>query len=494
MQRRSFSNALKWAYMGNIGDRGISALVTFVLAGIVGPYDFGLVSIAAIYISFVQVFLEQGLASALIQKKDLRQEHCDAVFWLNLVVSLSFVALTILISGWWARVNHAPGLGLVLSVLSLCIPIEGLSIVQAAMVRRELDFRTLTIRSNVSALIGGLTGLAMALAGYRVWALVAMQLVRDSVGLILLWRLGRWRPKFEFSYTHLKELLRFSFHTCLGGLGTLADSQIGSVLLGVLFGPVAVGLYRLAERLMGSVVSMATSSIQGVSLPEFSRLQDQPDELKRSVISCIRLSSMVTMPALIGMAIVSGPLMATLGPKWVPATNVLRILCLQGMVFTLSYFTSPLLTAIGRPSTSAKLEWSRAIVGVLFLTVTGLLLRNASVGWQVNGIALARAIPNVFFITPVFFYLLMRVARISVRDLLSALSNPVWASLSIVAVVSLLRLVGVSNWTRPAILVTVETIVGGTAGLTVMLALDEQLRGVALGLVNRVGWFSAASR
>jgi O-antigen/teichoic acid export membrane protein len=494
MHRRSFSNALKWAYVGNIGDRGISALVTFVLAGIMGPYDFGLVSIAAIYIGFVQVFLEQGLASALIQKKDLQQEHCDAVFWLNLVVSLSLVALTIAISGWWARINHAPGLAPVLSVLSLCIPIEGLSIVQAAMVRRELDFRTLTIRSNVSVLIGGATGLVLALAGYKVWALVGMQLVRDSSGLLLLWKLGSWRPKFEFSYAHLRDLLRFSVHTFVGGLGTLADQQIGSVLLGVLFGPIAVGLYRLAERLMSSVMSMATTSIQGVSLPEFSRLQDQPEELKKSVISCIRLSAMVTMPALMGMTMVSGPLMAMLGSKWIPATNVLRILCLQGMVFTLSFFTSPLLVAIGRPHTSAKLEWSRALVGVLFLTVTGLLLRGATVSWKVDGIALARAVPNVFFLTPVFFFFLMRYARVSVGDIFSALSNPVWSSLSIVAVISLLRLIGVSTWAGPVALVTLETVVGGAAGIVVMLALDRQLRGVALGLVNRVGWFSAVGR
>jgi teichuronic acid exporter len=488
MQRRSFSNALKWAYAGNIGERGISALVTFVLAGIVGPYDFGLVSIAAIYISFIQVFLEQGLASALIQKKDLRQEHCDAVFWLNLFMSLSFVGLTILISGWWARINHAPELALVLSALSLCIPIEGLSIVQAAMVRRELDFKTLTIRSNVSVFIGGAVGLALALAGYGVWALVGMQLARDSSALLLLWRLGHWRPKLEFSYAHLRELLRFSFHTFLGGLGTLADSQIGSVLLGILFGPVAVGLYRLAERLMGSVVSMATASIQGVSLPEFARLQDQPKELNKSVISCIRLSSMFTMPALMGMVMVSAPLMAMLGPKWVPATDVVKILCLQGMVFTLSYFTSPLLTAIGKPNVSAKLEWSRAIVGILFLTAAGLLLRNASVDRQVNGIALARAIPNVFFITPLFFYLLMRVAHISLRDLFSALSNPIWASLSVAAVVSLLHFV-LSSQTRPAILVGVDVIVGGAAGFAVMLTLDKQFRDVAFGLVNRVGCF-----
>lgn len=494
MERKSFSNALKWAYTGNIGDRAISALVTFVLAGIVGPHDFGLVSIAIIYINFVQMVLEQGLSSAIIQKKDLRQEHCDAAFWLNLVMSFSFVALTVLTSAWWAKVNHAPGLARVLSVLSVCIPLEGLSIVQSAIVRRELDFRALTIRSNVSALIGGVVGLCLALAGFNVWALVGMQLIRDSSGLVLLWNLGHWRPRFEFSYVHLRELMRFSAHIFFGGLGTFADMQMGSVLLGLLFGPLAVGLYRLAERLMSSVVSVATTSIQGVSLPEFSRLQDRPDELKNSAISCVRLSSMVTMPALAGMAAVSGPLMATLGPKWVLATGVLKILCAQGMIFTLSYFTSPLLAAMGRPNLSAKLEWARAMVGVLFLSVAGLLLRSAAVSWQLNGIALARAIPNVFFITPVFAYLLMRSAGISLRDLFSALSSPFCASASIVVAVSLLQFAGVSDWTRPIRVVALETVAGGMVGLGVFLALDKQMRAIAGGLLTRVRLSWAAGR
>jgi teichuronic acid exporter len=494
VQIRSFSNALKWAYAGNIGDRSISALVTLVLASILGPRDFGLVSIALIYISFLQMFLDQGLASALIQKKDLRQEHCDAVFWLNLAMSVSFVVLTISISGWWGRINHAPDVSRVLSVLSLCIPIEGLSIVQSAIVRRGLDFRTLTIRSNVSAFLGGVTGVALALVGSGVWALVGMQLVRDCSALVLLWKLGHWRPKFEFSYRHLRELLGFSFHTFLGGLGTFADVQMGSLLLGILFGPVAVGLYRLAERLMNSVVAMATTSIQGVSLPEFSRLQDLPGELRKSALSCIRLSSMVTMPALMGMAVVSGPLMAVLGPKWIPATNVLKILCAQGMIFTLSYFTGPLLTALGRPDVSAKLEWLRALIGVVSIVVIGLFLRKAPVSWQLDGMAFARAMPNVLFITPLFLYLLMRFAHLSLRDVLSALSNPVFTSLSIITAIYLLQIAGVSTLTQPRALVATEIVIGAAAGIGTLLSLDRQLRGVALGFVRRVGWPSAVNK
>jgi O-antigen/teichoic acid export membrane protein len=490
--KKSFSNALKWAYMGNIGDRAISALVTLILAGFLGPREFGIVSICLIYINFMQMFLDQGLAPALIQKKDLQQEHCDAVFWVNLMTSLVFVGLTVLISGWWSRVNHAPDLARVLSVLSLCIPIEGLSIVQAAIVRREMDFKTLTIRSNLSVFIGGIAGLVLALLGFGVWALVGMQLARDFSGLVLLWGLGHWRPRFEFSWRHFKDLLPFSFHSFVAGLGTFTDMQAGSILLGVLFGPVAVGLYRLAERLMSSVVSIATTSIQAVSLPEFSRLQDNPEELRKSALLCVKLSSTITLPALIGMAVVSEPLMATLGPKWVPATNVLRILCVQGMIFTLSYFTSPLMTALGRTKQVAKLEWSRAIVGMLFILVAGLLLKGAPENWRATGIAFARAIPNALIVTPVYMYLLMHYARVSLRDLLHSLANPVWTSLAVVAAVFLLRLAAMGIWTKPITTLVLETAIGGVAGLSVLIALDRQIRGIALGLASRLGLISTA--
>jgi O-antigen/teichoic acid export membrane protein len=492
MQQRSFFNALKWAYAGNIGDRAISALVTFVLAGILGPRDFGIISIGLIYIIFMQMFLDQGLASALIQKKELKQEHCDAVFWMNLTIGFIMVIVTIFVSGWWARINHAPDLARVLSVLSLCLPIEGLSIVQAAVVRREMDFRSLTIRSNVSALVGGVVGLGMAFAGFGVWSLVGQQLSRDLSALILLWKLSHWRPRMEFSWPHLKELLGFSVHSFVGGLGIFADLQASSILLGLLFGPVAVGLYRLADRLMGSVVSMATTSIQGVSFPEFSRYQDQPEQLRKSTLACVRLSSIVTIPALVGMAMVSAPLLATLGPKWVPATNVLRILCIQGMVFALSYFTGPLLTAIGKPQLNAKLEWARAIVGVLFILVTGFLLRNAEVSWQVSGIALARAIPNIFLITPVFLFLLLHFTGVSFKDLILAILNPILAGAAIIVVILFFNLSGFLSDSKPLAMLVLETSLGGIAGLTTLLAIDKDIRGLAKGILGKVPWFSHA--
>src|SRR5207245_1310211 len=148
-------------------------------------------------------------------------------------------------------------------------------------------------------------------------------------------------------------------------LGIFADSQTGSILLGLLFGPIAVGLYRLADRIMSSVLVAATCSIQWVSLPQFSRIQDQPAELRNSVLTCIRLSSTVTLPALALVAAVSGPLMATLGPEWLPAAYVLKILCVLGMLLMFAFFTGPLLQALARVRLVAVLEWARTLAGVI---------------------------------------------------------------------------------------------------------------------------------
>src|ERR1700722_5052837 len=151
-KRKSFLNALKWSYTASWGEKGFSALFTVFLAGLLGPRDFGTVSIAVIYIGFLQMFLDQGFMAALIQKKNLEPAHLDAVFWMDQALSVFLVGVSILLSGWWAAKNHAPEIAVIISVLSLSIPMQGLAVVQGAILSREMDFRGLSIRSNVAVL------------------------------------------------------------------------------------------------------------------------------------------------------------------------------------------------------------------------------------------------------------------------------------------------------------------------------------------------------
>lgn len=484
-RKKSFQNAIKWAYTGNWGNTGLSALFTFILAGILGPRDFGMLAICVVYITFLQMFLDQGLAAALIQREEIEQEHLDAVFWLDLALGVMLVLLSLACSRKWAAANHSPEIARIIPVLSLSIILEALSVVQTALLRREMDFRSLALRTNIAVSSGGLVGVAMALSGFRVWSLVGQQVVRDSTALILLWKLSPWRPRIEFSWRHLKGLMGFSVPNFTAQLGIFAGNQADSVVLGLFFGPIAVGLYRLAARLVNSVVVVATSSIQAVSLPEFSRLQADPPELRKSVLTCIRLSSAVTLPALAGLATASPALMATVGPKWTPASGVLSILSALAMFVVFSYFTGPLLQALGRPRHLAALEWTRTVLGIAVLVIAGLLVRNSSVAGQISGIAAARFAMGVLFVTPVFIYLLIRLSGVRLREILATIAPSALSGLAVAACVTALGFSGWQPHGRPLGLLITEVALGGTVGIFVLLAVDTELRRSVQGLLLR---------
>jgi PST family polysaccharide transporter len=494
MTKKSFSHAVKWSYASTWGEKVFGAFFTFFLAAILGPKDFGVVSIAVVYVLFLQMLLDQGLATALIQKKNLDPDHANAVFWADMTLSLVFVIASFFLSRWWAAVNHAPQASAIISVLSLCIPIEGMAIVQKSLLSREMDFKSLSIRSNVSVLMGGVVGVGMAYAGFGVWALVGQQLTRDLTALALLWRLSHWRPRLAFSWKHLKDLMGFSISNFIGQLAIFSDTYASSIILGLFFGPIAVGLYRLADRVMSTVLSAATSSIQAVSLPEFSRFQDQPVELRKSVLTCIRLSSTVTLPALAGVAAVSTSLMATVGAQWIPAAAVLRVLCVLGMFYVFSYFTGPLLQALARVKLAALLAWSSTLTGVAFLLVAGVLARGRPIGFQIMGIALARFVIGAVLVAPVFLSFLMRLAGIALRDLWSAIAPSVLAAAGVGLSVLAFHSLGLLAAAKPAILLAAEVFVGGVTGLAILLLLDVQLRGAITRLIKKRAGFDILAK
>jgi len=168
-EEKSFRHAVKWAYVMQGSEQGLNVLFTFMFAAILGPKDFGTVAMGMAYILFVKLLLEQGFLPALVQRRDLRQKHLDSVFFLNLGVSLLLTVATIGISKWWARVNHLPILASVITALSVTLVLEALTIVQRAVLERDLDFKSFSIRSIVANLAGGAVGLGMALKGYGVW-------------------------------------------------------------------------------------------------------------------------------------------------------------------------------------------------------------------------------------------------------------------------------------------------------------------------------------
>jgi teichuronic acid exporter len=487
---RTFGYAVKWAFVVNTGRRSINMLFTVLLAALLGPRPFGVVAMALVYLGLIELVLEQGLSTAIIQREDLEPGHLDSAFWMNFVWCLLLAGVSVAASGWWADVNDTPELAGVIRALSLMLVLTGLLIVQQAVLIRELDFKTLAIRSNIASLLGGGLGLALALAGAGVWSLVAQQLTMEGTAAVLLWRLGSWRPRLRFSPAHARQLLAFSADVFVGNVGNFVARRADALLMGIFFGPVAVGLYRLADRFVDVLLDFTTRPVASVSLPVLARLTHDPPALRRALASCFRTTLLLTIPGMLLLAATSGELLSVLGPEWAAASDPLRLLALVGIGQAVALFSGPVLYALARPRLRALLVWTLAPLSTANVVVVGILLESATTGDQVLGLAASRVLLFAAIFVPLNIALVLRLTGLSLRSLLSLAWTPFLAGAAGYGAVVAVRASGVLDSFPALLALVVAGAVGAVAVAALLLLLEPRVREPALRL-RRLAWSRA---
>jgi PST family polysaccharide transporter len=472
----TFRHAVKWAYLMTWGQCGIALLLTFILAAILDPGDFGTVAIAAAFVLFIELFVAQGMAAAIIQRKDLDRLHLDSVFWMLLGGSLVLGGASIALSPLWAAANGLPQLSSVIAILSLSIPIKGLTVVQHALLQREMAFRKLALLGGVASTVGGTVGVAMAVAGCGVWSLVTQQLVISTLAMVAMWLASGWRPRLRFSWPHVRSLLGFSGGAFAAQVGSYLANQADAVIIGLCFGPVALGVYRLAERIVSMLLQVATRSVQVVALPHFSRLQDDAQGLRAAVLSCVRLSATVTIPAMAILAAAADQLITLLGERWALAAVALRILIFLGIAKALTLFTGPLLLARGRVKTSVLLVWALGIATAIALAVVGTTMKAAELPQQIFATATTLTIVYVLVFGAGSLLLTRQICDLRFGALLTATAPGAAAAIA-AALTARVAASGTFFETRSPVLALLSILVPATlAAVVTLLLTDRRLR------------------
>ena len=392
----SFLTAVKWSYVMDGGRQVTTTLVTFVLARALGPETFGVAALALVLIFFVRMIQAQGIVAAIVQREELRDSHLQSAFWMQVVLSVVLMALIIVASAPYAALNGTREVVPVVRWMSLIVPFYGLTLVQEALLRRSMNFKALALRTNLSVFVAGFVAIVLVYFGAGVWALVVQHVLSSLIGMVVLWAVGEWRPRWTFSVEALRDLLGFSIPSLFAGFAVFVNNRADALLIGVFFGPLAVGLYRFALRLVETLVELTTRALQNVALPalaqEFRRGASRAEVGDRA-LSVVGLSALLSLPLLGVLAATADEVVALLGDeRWDPSVPVLRVLCVAGGVRTVALVSGPLMQAVGRPGLFALVSWFGAVVGSLFLTGTGVLLGGASPDVQVYGIAISRAV------------------------------------------------------------------------------------------------------
>lgn len=436
---QGFGQAVKWSFGMNVAKLLATLGTSFVLAGLLGPSQFGIVALATIVISLLQMLMAQGLSPAVVQRPNLTRRHLDSAFWATMVASVVLAAVGILLSEWWASVNDSPEAGVVIRVLCALVVVKGLVVVQDALMRRQLRFRELAIRSTAASVAGAAVGLTWAFVEPSVWALVAQQLTTETIGCLVLWNVSGWRPRFKFWFAEAKELLPFASKASLSSIGVFVNNRVDTLLVGVYFGAAAVGIYRLASRLVESAIELSIQPVQHVALPEFARYQHDPNAAAERYRSLVVMSTAVGGIVMAGVFATARPLLATVGDEWTSGTVALQLLCVVGLVRAMTMLNGAAIQAAGHPGLQAAMTWIAAGLSALGFALAGLSLTNAELGRQVVGMATSRAALYAIVLLPLGqAWLIKKAIGVSAAEFARLVFRPVVVAISAAALGDLL--------------------------------------------------------
>ena len=371
-----------WNFLDNILNRGISFVVGIVLARLLSPSEYGLIGIIMIFIAIFNSIVDSGLGSALIRKNDCTEEDYDTVFHSNLFLSIIMSLLFFLCAPLIADFFNEPQLKPLAQVMSCTLIINALSIIQNTLLLKQLDFKGKMVISMISSLASGAAGIAMAYSGYGVWSLVGQQISRQVLYTTLLWLHNRWIPRLRFSKSSFHELFGFGWKLLVSGLIDTVWKEIYQVVIGKFYTPATLGLYSRAHQFSTIFSSNLTSVVQSVSFPALSKVQDDPEKLKRGFRKVNKTSMLISFAMMFGMMAVAEPMVKVLiGDKWLPCVPFLQIICLQMVLYPLHSQNLNLLEIRGRSDLFLKIQIIKKGISVVPI-ILGIFI---SIYWMLVG-------------------------------------------------------------------------------------------------------------
>lgn len=367
----------------SLGTQGIAFVVSIVLARLLDPGDYGVLSMLTVFIAVSQVFVQSGLNTALIQKKDIDETDLSSVFWVSLGIAAALYGVLFFSAPAIGTFFAMPQLAPVLRVLALVLLPGALISVQNAVVAREMTFRKLMLASLMTTVLSGVVGVSMAAAGLGYWALVGQQLTNQFGLALLLLILVRWRPHAVFSWRRVRGHIAFGWKLLLSSLLETGYNNLRTAVIGKKYAQETLGFYNRGKQFPELVMNAVNGSIQSVMLPVLSEEQEDVPRMKQLMRRSVMASGFLVLPMMAGLAAVATPLVSLLlTDKWLPCVPFLQICCIDFAFYPIHTANLQAINAMGRSDVFLKLELIKKSYGLAILAVTVLCFDSVmAIAW-----------------------------------------------------------------------------------------------------------------
>lgn len=351
--------------VGNWTEQAINFIVFVTLARLLGAEAFGLLAMASALVVLSEFMVRESLSEYVIAAQDSSTEDVNSVFWMLAGLGVCLTLLLVILSGPVARFYDEPDVQALIVSLSPTVLLIALTAVPVALLRRDLRFATLSIRAIAGVVAGGCVGIGMAVNDFGLWSLVGQRLVQVATNVSLAWFGVAWRPSLAVSLAHVKRIVKFSSHMLGLRAAELTATQVPLVIIGSTLGPVALGFFSIAWRLVETGSFLIVTPLRMAAQPAFAAMKRNAAGASDLLVDLSRLTGFVAFPAFAGLATLSGLILRVVfGEEWVPAAEVVSVLSLFGCYLCVAKIEHSFCLAHFRVGFLSLLSWVEVAISI----------------------------------------------------------------------------------------------------------------------------------
>lgn len=369
-EERSISKGLWWKLLERFGVQGVQFVLQIVLARILDPEHYGVLSIMIIFTTLANVFVQNGFNTALIQNKDVIEDDYSSVFWVSFAISAILYVVLFFAAPLIGAFYDIPDIVKPFRVIALMILPGAFNSVQLAKVSREMDFKKVFYSNVAGVVISGVAGIALAYKGFGLWALVVQQLMNVVIACIVMFFTVRWYPKFRCDLKRVVNLLSFGWKLLVSALMDTLYQDLRSLVIGKKYDSSTLGYYNRGKQFPQFFINAVNGAVQSVMLPAMAYEQDDKSKVKNIMRTSISVSAFVIFPLMAGLAGVATPLVSLLlTDKWLPCVPYMQIYCFTLAFYPVHSCNLQAINAVGRSDIYLKLEIVKKTYGIILLVL-----------------------------------------------------------------------------------------------------------------------------
>jgi O-antigen/teichoic acid export membrane protein len=424
--------SIGWSATTQITRMLMQILISVILARLLTPSDFGLMAMVIVFSSFVGIFSDFGLMSAIVQKKEISDEALSSTFWIGVglgaLLTITLAACAPLIAAFYSEPRLTP----LVVFISTTFFIASFGQVQSALLTKSMNFKALAIIGICTLGISGPTSIFLAFSGYGIWSLAWNVVFSAFITVVFTWIYARWAPHFSLRLQHVKGLLGFGANLTGFSIVNYLGRNIDNLLIGRFLGSTPLGFYNLAYNSLLFPSSNISDVVGRVMFPALSIIQHDKQLVREAYVTANRYIAAISFPLMIWVIVTAPQLIRVVyGPKWISVIPLVQIFALAAIEQSIGNNVGWIFLSQGRTDVLFKL----GIFG------DSIILVSFAVGlrWGVEGVVIAYTIATYLIAYPVFA-IAFRLIDMKVKYMLAKLWSVTLAGLTFGIAAVLLRI------------------------------------------------------